>query len=249
MSHAARSATNGDQDPHPDVHRTMLTVPVICLAASVVCFALLTAWAMSSPPLGGGMDYDIHHWVLTHRTPTLVDVAAFVTTWGSAPVVGPLVFVGVFVVSPGPLVRRLTLATKTLGVLVSGLLLRLAVSDLVARARPPSQDWAYPARGYSFPSGHTAGAALGAVLLAWSFTPHSHRPRTRAAAWVVAAAVALAVGWTRIYLGVHWPSDVLGSWALSVAWLSAALLLFRWRWGADAPSRVPSSDRRTVITY
>lgn len=211
--------------PH---HRRRLLVPAVLLAAGVAVFALLAMWVVAgrSMPVGG-VDSDVHRWVLAHRGTSLVDVAAFVTTWGSSLVVLPLVFLGAVALSTGRARRRFARAVTMLGVLAAGQLLRVGASYLVARARPPAGDWAVPASGYAFPSGHTNNAALAATLLAWMITRRLHRRWARTLVWAVAVTAALAVGLTRIYLGVHWPSDVLGSWALSAAWLGAAHLMLR----------------------
>ncbi|HEY7614174.1 MAG TPA: phosphatase PAP2 family protein [Gemmatimonadales bacterium] len=93
---------------------------------------------------------------------------------------------------------------------------------LFARARPePVYDY-YPApSSYSFPSGHALFSVCFfgglAVLLA-------HRIRSRAVQvvlWLVAGAIILLIGSSRIYLGVHYPTDVVGGYAVGVAWVTA----------------------------
>lgn len=90
---------------------------------------------------------------------------------------------------------------------------------------------------FAFPSGH-AGAALVAygalALLARDFG------RFQQPALVLAAAVTLATGFGRVYLGVHWPSDVLGGWLLAAAWLSVARA---WRRYNSSVRRSPVADR------
>jgi len=225
----------GGKDPHfSRLCRRPLAVPAVSLVVSLVALVLLAVWATRGPGPAEGIDLDVHRWLLRHRSPALVGVAAVVTRFGSAIVVVPLVFLGVLAVSPGDARRRLARAAATLSFLAAGLLLRLAVSQLVARARPPAKDWAAAAAGYAFPSGHTTGAALAAALLAWTITQRlQDQPLARSLVWAVAACAGLAVGLTRVYLGMHWPSDVLGSWLLCAAVLSGGLLLLRLRRTAD----------------
>ena len=84
----------------------------------------------------------------------------------------------------------------------------------VARPRPTLWPWLIPTSGYSFPSGHaTAGAAL-YPLLGWL----ALRSRGRGlVGYVLGLAVGVVVGVGRLYVGVHWPSDVLAGWALGMA--------------------------------
>ncbi|MEU3498951.1 phosphatase PAP2 family protein [Kitasatospora cineracea] len=107
---------------------------------------------------------------------------------------------------------------------------------LAGRPRPHFADPVAVGSGLSFPSGHALASAVtcGALLvLAW---PRTERPVRVAAAGAAVLAV-LAVGWTRIALGVHWPSDVPAGWAAAaVALAGPALAVELWlpgRFGRD----------------
>lgn len=102
-------------------------------------------------------------------------------------------------------------------------LLNLGTKRLFARDRPGLWESIAPETTYSFPSGHAMGSmtlALVLVLLAWP---------TRARAWVLAAMAVFVpmVGLSRIYLGVHYPSDILAGWAAASIWVVGAWLLLR----------------------
>lgn len=71
---------------------------------------------------------------------------------------------------------------------------------------------------HSFPSGHSALAAAVFLTLATVVASVEPRRRTKALIYGLAAAVVAAVGVSRVYLGVHWPTDVLGGWALGTGW-------------------------------
>jgi undecaprenyl-diphosphatase len=120
------------------------------------------------------------------------------------------------------------------GALVAlGIGVRLATSEAVHRVRPPQRDWAMDAGGYAFPSGHTTAATLAAGLLAWAVSRHLTDRRGRFAVWVLAVGYAGLVGWSRVWLGVHWPLDVLGGWVLGSSWLAGIAALV-----AVAPHRL-----------
>ncbi len=88
----------------------------------------------------------------------------------------------------------------------------------MARPRPPVAERLISVTGWSFPSGHaTQSVAFWGMLVVVLCGGRTRAVRT--VGWVVAALVALAVGLSRIYLGVHWISDVTAGWLLGGAWL------------------------------
>lgn len=91
------------------------------------------------------------------------------------------------------------------------------------RDRPPVAGWMSEASGNSFPSGHTTVATAGYVALALAVAVLVNSPLVRALVVGTGAGLALAIGWTRVELGVHWPTDVLAGWALGTAAACAAL--------------------------
>ncbi len=103
---------------------------------------------------------------------------------------------------------------------VGSMLLNLAAKHVYARGRPALWTSIAPETTFSFPSGH----AMGSITLAWVVVLlwwHLHDPRWRALRWPVTAlagAFVLAVGLSRIYLGVHYPSDILAGWAAASVW-------------------------------
>lgn len=137
--------------------------------------------------------------------------------------------------------REATFAAFALG--GSGLL-NMATKRLFSRERPALWDSIAPEVTFSFPSGHAMGSATLAVvliLLAW-------RTRWR---WPVAAAMLMftvLVGFSRVYLGVHFPSDILAGWAAASVWAAAMfLLIFRLNrrpWRGPEPVIRPASQPR-----
>jgi undecaprenyl-diphosphatase len=104
-------------------------------------------------------------------------------------------------------------------------LLNLAAKFLLTRPRPTLWVALHPELSYSFPSGHAMAAAALAVALGFLLWP----TRWRWAAVGVGAAWALSMGWARMYLGVHYPSDVLAGWLGALGWVSGLHLVFAHR--------------------
>lgn len=112
-------------------------------------------------------------------------------------------------------------------VLAAGLIgpVTAALKQYFGRIRPPFEDGGARYESLSYPSGHSSGiAALVTVglVLAWPWLS----PAARRAWAAVGFVLVLVVGLTRMWLGVHYLSDVLGGWALGLAWcLLVAVLL------------------------
>jgi membrane-associated phospholipid phosphatase len=112
-------------------------------------------------------------------------------------------------------------------IVVTSPLLEHAVKFLVGRPRPS---------GFSlgFPSGHTTGAATFAVLLIYIVSRESLTPARRHAIQTLAVVMMLLVGWARIVLHAHWPTDVLGGFLLGTGCAAAGA----W-WDSTHPDSAP----------
>lgn len=100
--------------------------------------------------------------------------------------------------------------------------LNLILKSMFSRVRPELWDRLVVENGFSFPSGHSMASSA----LAFSIIVVLWNTRWRVPAIVLGGLYMLYVGFTRLYLGVHYPSDVLGGWAVSFAWVLLVWLLF-----------------------
>lgn len=105
-------------------------------------------------------------------------------------------------------------------------LLNIAAKQAFARDRPTLWASIAPEHNFSFPSGHAMGSMTLATVLVLLCWPTRWR-------WPVLAAMLVfvpLVGFSRVYLGVHYPSDILAGWAAALAWTIAVWLLVNQRW-------------------
>jgi len=81
--------------------------------------------------------------------------------------------------------------------------------------------------GFSFPSGHSMASFTLYAMLTYLLWRHIRSGRGRTIVLVVAAVVILMIGMSRIYLGVHYPSDVLGGYLISACWIALCIAVYR----------------------
>jgi membrane-associated phospholipid phosphatase len=108
------------------------------------------------------------------------------------------------------------------------LLMTIAGKDLIGRVRPPLAD-AVPPYDYSasFPSGHTLNAVAVVGIIAYLFILRQKSAQARLLTGAGAALFAITIGFTRVYLGHHWFTDVLAGWGLGAAWLALVITSHR----------------------
>ncbi|GII59765.1 hypothetical protein Pth03_81540 [Planotetraspora thailandica] len=178
-------------------------------------------------------DLPLLRWVAEHREPqvtTMIAVTASTVPWAATAVA---VIVAAWQAGPARAARPLVLVVVGIGGVT---LLDIAVKLIVHRSRPPVQWWAIREAGYSFPSLHTATTVVAAALTAYLLGRRDSWPR-KVALWQAALVVAAGEGSARLYLGVHWTSDIIASWALGAAWCTALLLVDT----LTAPNHAPRS--------
>ncbi len=169
-----------------------------------------------------GFDLGVRSAVRSLDTPTLTSVMWAASVFGAPRYLGPLALLaaGVFLYRGWRRGAALTL------VMVAGaVLLDVGLKRFFARARPEAFFDFYPLpASYSFPSGHAMFSAcfFGGIA---ALVAHRLDSRARQAAlWAAALVLTLLIGVSRIYLGVHYPSDVLGGYAVGVVWVAALAL-------------------------
>lgn len=109
-----------------------------------------------------------------------------------------------------------------------GGLLNTGIKELVHRPRPPGAERYLSGHSWSFPSGHAMGSLIGYGMLSYcviTYLPAS--TAVRRAIVAVCALTVVAVGVSRIALGVHYRGDVVGGWLIGAVWLASGIALLR----------------------
>jgi undecaprenyl-diphosphatase len=196
--------------------------PAIALYALIT--ATLTIWASRIGTIPADLAFSA--WV---QSVSLPGVEWFVTSlnWLGRPV--PLIVlttaIGVVLLSRRRYAETVLLASTAL-VNVANYLLKAAA----ASPRPTAEEVRVidHATGFGFPSGHTMALTVFcgvAVYIAWRVLD---RRAVRIAALSAAAVIILGVGFSRIYSGAHWPTDVLGAYLWSAVYITALVAVYRW---------------------
>jgi undecaprenyl-diphosphatase len=135
--------------------------------------------------------------------------------------------------------------------IVGGELLDYLLKFSVQRARPVFPNPFVTASGFSFPSGHAMESMVFYGLIAYLLMRDSKRSAEQILIFLIFVLVVLLVGFSRIYLGVHYPSDVLGGYFAGIAWLVVTIngseLLYRLQHRSSAPPKRPEDHTAATI--
>jgi undecaprenyl-diphosphatase len=210
-------------------HELAILLAIGGLAAGVWLFAVLADEVME----GGTQKLD-RKLLLAFRqpgdlqplgSPAIQDAARDITALGGVTVLGLLtVSVGLFLALDG----KKNMALFVCGSVVSGLLASALLKDLFGRPRPDLVPYAAYASHSSFPSGHSMMSAITYLVLGALLARSQEGKLLKAYFLLMAALITLLVGISRVYLGVHWPTDVLAGWTAGAVWALLCWLLARW---------------------
>jgi membrane-associated phospholipid phosphatase len=215
---------------HPSRRANLL----VAAGAVLVTLGLLTELAESVKENDTmvGIDQHILSFIVTHRRGWLSRAAHVITMLGGTAVVSTIVVIGAVALLSQHRRRHAALLIVSTG--GTAVLVSLA-KQIVGRPRPSPADQIAHASGAAFPSGHAAQGVACYLAAAFLLTTIVTGHRMRIAIWSVAALIAATIGASRVYLGVHWPSDVISGWLLSGGWLTMLLGI----WYTIPPRRNP----------
>jgi undecaprenyl-diphosphatase len=195
--------------------RSKLLTASTVLAAALVVFYWATVQATLASP--GGFDTGIRTWVQNHESKSVATLLWVVTQTGAPEFIA---CVGLLVAWREHRAHNRDGAVVIVVTVVGALLLNETLKHIFHRARPsPFFGMAMPA-SFSYPSGH--------ALCSASFYGLLSSARLRFVFLILIA----VIGFSRIYLGVHYPSDVAGGFAVGAAWVATVMLVCNGRLSA-----------------
>lgn len=211
--------------------RFRIYVPVVVIVVSGV---LLTAWAgdvfldlaqqvHSKNNALLQTDAHIHDWAVTRRNGEATMFFVAMTILGGPVGLAVVMTVVAAVLAIKHRYRWLTYLLVTAG---GGALLNLGLKSYFARARPAVAEMLRRAHGYSFPSGHAMGSAVAFSALAYLAVRSVSAWRVKAAILALALSLIVAVALSRVYLGVHWISDVGAGVTAGLVWVTSTTLAY-----------------------
>lgn len=190
---------------------------MIVWGLAAIFLAFFAKLALTVHSSGGGPTYDaeILRWIGNHRVSWLNIAATDITSLGSTTIVTLLSVCGLVLLlltEDRQDALHLVLAASGSGILTS------ALKHGFERPRPTVIPRLVDAAGFSFPSGHSLTAAVMYLTLAIIACRYVRTPHKRAVLFIISTLVVFLTAASRVYLGVHYPSDVLAGTLLGAAW-------------------------------
>lgn len=206
-------------------------LPVIVLLAAGIAatsfagdaFLDLAESLQEESPRLHAVDRDVHDWATDIRTPLSTSFLTFLTLVGTPVGLGVLIVIAAVILGIRRRWRWAAYLIVTCGI---GGLLNLQLKAYFARARPDLAEALRDAHGYSFPSGHAMGSTIVFGAFAYLAFRILTKWRPRAAALAFCCSMIVAISASRIYLGVHWISDVAAGIAAGAIWLFTATVAY-----------------------
>ena len=216
-----------------------LTLGLVISLAGLWVFAGVTEDVIHHDPLTQ-FDVALLDWLHARATATGYAVFNAISLLGS-PVTLTILALAVALLLAAR--RELIVLAGWLAAFAGGGLLDVVLKLVIRRPRPPGAAAFLQHFSWSFPSGHAMASLIGYGVLAYVLTLlWIHRRSAQIAVVLGAALLIIAIGFSRLYLGVHYFSDVVGGYAAGVLWLSACIsgLEVARGWRAGLPSAAPS---------
>lgn len=199
-----------------DYKTSQLVVAFILFWSPVIVFLKIAGEILERQPIG--IDTQILTWIHSGATPALDAIFFFITSSGNIESILPItLLIILFCVYKNQRINALIVTFGVGGAAAANVILKM----LFQRDRPVFWQSLITETGYSFPSGHamvSSALILCIIALLW-------KTKWRCVSIIVGAIIVALIGYSRLYLGVHYPTDIVAGWSVSAAWVATTLFV------------------------
>ena len=192
---------------------------------AIICIVFLAAFVLFTVfrPSFYAIDIAVNLWMPTIQSPTPTVFAILIAIVFDTP---GLVLMSIVISAMLFLKNHKQYSLLLLGAMGGDALIVTIMKNISLVARPTNA--IFTGNGFSYPSGHSAGIVVFAGILAFFAWRHWRSSRVRVGIGMGLGVLIGVVGFDRVYLNVHWFSDVIGGWLFGAFWLSFIILIFVW---------------------
>lgn len=190
----------------------------VMIGGALLCFAYLAYLITSQETLA--FDTVIREWVYARRSPGLNAVLIAITYMGNWQ---SIVFLGMVLLLYKGTRREIGVPFAVIS--LCSTILYKAVKSFFARPRPDLSVRIIEQGGYSFPSGHSMNGIVCFGILIYLVRRYCKNRKVANLLTVLLSLLIIVIGCSRVYVGVHFPSDILAGWSLGAAFLCSAIIV------------------------
>lgn len=201
------------------IDREKFVLRSVMIGGALICFAYLACMISNYDILG--FDTVIREWAYEQRTPVLNRILIGITYLGNWQTIVTLGLI--LLVYPD---TRKNIGLPFAVTAVSATVIYKVAKSIFQRPRPDLAVRIIKESGYSFPSGHSMNCLVIYGMLIYLTRRYCRNKRIANIITAVLSLLILVIGCSRVYVGVHFPTDILGGWSLGIAVLTAAIIIF-----------------------
>jgi len=196
-------------------------IGLLILSFSLICFILIAFLRSSFSPV----DASVNSWTVSIQSTSLTQIARIIHYgFSTTALVVITLLMAMYLFCRRHRNDALLLVAAMLGDLIIVPIVKWSIHS----PRPVNE--IIQETGFSFPSGHAMNTVLLLGLLTYFIWQHFKSRNMKVLSGILFVLISLLVGFSRIYLNVHWFSDVLGAYCLGVFWLTFSIVAFRLKW-------------------
>lgn len=191
---------------------------LMIMGGALICFALIAYFVTAD--CTAGFDHPVREWIYGLRGPVqnaLLITITYLGNWQSITLLA-LVLLAL------PKTRR-EIGLPFAGVSIASTIIYKLVKECFQRPRPDLAVRIIEQGGYSFPSGHSMNGLVCFGILIYLLRRYCKDRKTADRLTALLVVLIIAIGFSRVYVGVHFPTDILGGWSLGLAVLMATMMI------------------------